>query len=249
MRITPGSPWWKSSVAPRPVMHPVGKARRGSRPAVCDRPATRPREMRHRSNAAGLLPRAASGLSQRKVYHSPAGALRLAALLLGRILPVCSLVEPCQPGVAVRTMANPSLRQSTRSTGVVTWLLLIWVSVALMPGVAAAQPDRVVAIGDIHGAAAQFRLLLEITGLTDSSQRWTGGRTTLVQTGDYNGPRPWGEGGARPADASRDRDIRRWRGGDRPAGQPRNDEPHGQHAGYDPGAAGQLRDPAVRNTD
>ena len=63
-----------------------------------------------------------------------------------------------------------------------TWLLLIWVAVA---GVTAAQPDRVIAIGDIHGAAAQFRLLLEITGLTDSSQRWTGGRTTLVQTGDF----------------------------------------------------------------
>ena len=56
-----------------------------------------------------------SGLSQRKVYHPPAGTLRLAALLLGRILPVCSLVAPCQPGVAARTMANPSLRQSTRS--------------------------------------------------------------------------------------------------------------------------------------
>ena len=76
-------------------------------------------------------------------------------------------------------------RFTPRWTGVVTWLLLIWVSVAWMPGVAAAQPDRVVAIGDIHGAFAQFRALLEIAGLTDSSQRWTGGRTTLVQTGDF----------------------------------------------------------------
>ena len=66
--------------------------------------------------------------------------------------------------------------------GVVTGLVLFWVSVA---GVAAAQPDRVVAIGDIHGAVGQFRLLLETVGLTDSSQRWTGGRTTLVQTGDF----------------------------------------------------------------
>ena len=57
-------------------------------------------------------------------------------------------------------------------TGIVTWLLLIWVSVALIPGTAA-QPDRVVAIGDIHSAVGQFRLLLETAGLTDSSQRWT----------------------------------------------------------------------------
>ena len=72
--------------------------------------------------------------------------------------------------------------RTARWTDVVTWLLLIWVLVA---GVAAAQPDRVVAIGDIHGAVEQFRLLLETVGLTDSSQRWTGGRTTLVQTGDF----------------------------------------------------------------
>jgi len=54
-----------------------------------------------------------------------------------------------------------------------------------MSVVRAAQPDRVVAIGDIHGAAEQFLALLEAVGLTDSSQRWTGGRTTLVQTGDF----------------------------------------------------------------
>ena len=70
-------------------------------------------------------------------------------------------------------------------TGIATSLLLLWVSVAWMHGVAAAQPDRVVAVGDIHGAAGQFRALLETVGLTDSSQRWTGGQTTLVQTGDF----------------------------------------------------------------
>ena len=73
-------------------------------------------------------------------------------------------------------------RIAPKWTGVVTLLLMIWVTVA---GVAAAQPNRVVAIGDIHGAIGQFRLLLEIVELTDSSQRWTGGRTTLVQTGDF----------------------------------------------------------------
>ena len=69
-------------------------------------------------------------------------------------------------------------RFAIRRTGVVTWLLLIWVSVALIPG-AAAQPDRVVALGDIHGAVGQFRLLSETAGPTDSSQR----RTTLTCDG------------------------------------------------------------------
>ena len=76
-------------------------------------------------------------------------------------------------------------RVAHRWTGIVTSLLLVWVSMAWMPVVGAAQADRVIAIGDIHGASGQFRALLEVTGLTDSSQRWTGGRTTLVQTGDF----------------------------------------------------------------
>ena len=81
------------------------------------------------------------------------------------------------------TIARPA-RLAHGLIGVVT-VLLIWVPAAWMPGVSAAQPDRVVAIGDIHGAVTQFRALLTIVGLTDSSQRWTGGRTTLVQTGDF----------------------------------------------------------------
>ena len=46
-------------------------------------------------------------------------------------------------------------RFAIRPIGVVTWLLLIWVSVALIPG-AAAQPDRVVAIG-----SEEFRQLVD----------------------------------------------------------------------------------------
>ncbi len=76
-------------------------------------------------------------------------------------------------------------RFADRWTSIATSLVLIWVSIAWMSVVRAAQPDRVVAIGDIHGAAEQFLALLEAVGLTDSSQRWTGGRTTLVQTGDF----------------------------------------------------------------
>jgi 3',5'-cyclic AMP phosphodiesterase CpdA len=67
----------------------------------------------------------------------------------------------------------------------VAWLLLILVLGAWLPNTATAQPARVVAIGDIHGAAGPFRALLETVGLTDSSQRWTGGRATLVHTGDF----------------------------------------------------------------
>ena len=43
---------------------------------------------------------------------------------------------------------------------------------------------RVVAIGDIHGAADSFAEILQKTGLIDASRRWIGGSTILVQTGD-----------------------------------------------------------------
>ena len=44
---------------------------------------------------------------------------------------------------------------------------------------------RVVAVGDIHGAIAEFKSILKTTGLADDSGRWTGGKAVLVQTGDY----------------------------------------------------------------
>ena len=49
-----------------------------------------------------------------------------------------------------------------------------------------AQNDqRIVAIGDIHGAGDQFVALLRTAGLTDERDQWIGGRTHFIQTGDY----------------------------------------------------------------
>lgn len=44
--------------------------------------------------------------------------------------------------------------------------------------------DRLVAVGDIHGDFDDFCLLLKRTGLMDAQNHWTGGSSTLVQTGD-----------------------------------------------------------------
>jgi hypothetical protein len=52
-------------------------------------------------------------------------------------------------------------------------------------GRAQTPPARVVAIGDIHGAYDEFTLILKRAGLVDDKLAWSGGRTTLVQTGDY----------------------------------------------------------------
>ena len=50
--------------------------------------------------------------------------------------------------------------------------------------------DRVVAIGDVHGAYASFVDILRRAGVIGRDSRWSGGRTTLVQTGDvlHRGP-------------------------------------------------------------
>jgi Calcineurin-like phosphoesterase len=44
--------------------------------------------------------------------------------------------------------------------------------------------DRIVAIGDVHGAYQRFIEILRASGVLDDRLRWVGGRTHLVQLGD-----------------------------------------------------------------
>lgn len=47
-----------------------------------------------------------------------------------------------------------------------------------------APPQRVVAVGDVHGAYEGFVEILQTAGLVDAKLRWTRGATVFVQTGD-----------------------------------------------------------------
>lgn len=49
----------------------------------------------------------------------------------------------------------------------------------------ASRPARLIAIGDIHGAHEEFVAILKRAGLVNDALAWSGGRATLVQTGDY----------------------------------------------------------------
>lgn len=49
---------------------------------------------------------------------------------------------------------------------------------------AQAAPGRVVAVGDLHGDLQQALVTLRLAGLVNGSGHWSGGSTTLVQTGD-----------------------------------------------------------------
>jgi calcineurin-like phosphoesterase family protein len=44
--------------------------------------------------------------------------------------------------------------------------------------------DRIVAVGDVHGAHDRFVEILRTAGVVDDRSRWIGGRTHLVQLGD-----------------------------------------------------------------
>ena len=64
-------------------------------------------------------------------------------------------------------------------------LASILIAVAILTVGAQEDGSRLIAIGDIHGAATSVRAVLQRTGLIDQQDHWTGGRATLVQTGDY----------------------------------------------------------------
>src|SRR5687767_8705865 len=76
--------------------------------------------------------------------------------------------------------------------------LALWVVAMVSPAAQSATPpagadvsscgiettERIVAVGDVHGAYDRFVAVLRQAGLIDARQRWSGGRAILVQTGD-----------------------------------------------------------------
>jgi hypothetical protein len=49
---------------------------------------------------------------------------------------------------------------------------------------APAQPQRIIAVGDLHGDYSAWLDIVRAAGLIDSRNRWAGGNTILVQVGD-----------------------------------------------------------------
>ena len=64
-------------------------------------------------------------------------------------------------------------------------LLLALVVFGHAPALAApAAPQRIVAVGDLHGDFDAWQRIARAAGLVDPNGRWSGGTTTLVQLGD-----------------------------------------------------------------
>ena len=74
---------------------------------------------------------------------------------------------------------------ATRGLCALGWVLAVALLWAPQQPLVAQGASRIVAIGDIHGEIAGFKSILRAAGLTDASGRWSGGRTQLIQTGDY----------------------------------------------------------------
>ncbi len=63
-------------------------------------------------------------------------------------------------------------------------LFLVLLGPALLAAAPPVQPERIVAVGDLHGDAVAARTALGLAGLVGPDDRWRGGQTVLVQTGD-----------------------------------------------------------------
>jgi hypothetical protein len=64
-------------------------------------------------------------------------------------------------------------------------LVALAVLLALVPALAvAAQPNRIIAVGDLHGDYQAWLDIARGAGLIDAGGHWAAGRTTLVQLGD-----------------------------------------------------------------
>lgn len=79
-----------------------------------------------------------------------------------------------------------SHRTAPRLTAVSMSMRLLWTAtvaiwIALAPPLRA---QRVVAVGDIHGAIDAFESILRAADLIDATGQWSGGEATFVQTGD-----------------------------------------------------------------
>jgi hypothetical protein len=97
---------------------------------------------------------------------SRAGTLALAALLVA----ACGRARVDE--VQSRPLAQPPAQPSAAEAH------------PLSARLSRAAPERLVAIGDLHGDLDHARRALRLAGAVDEHDRWIGGRLVLVQTGD-----------------------------------------------------------------
>src|SRR5438034_1878808 len=77
--------------------------------------------------------------------------------------------------------------RATRVAAAVIVVAVVALSTTKLPAASSCEwnnVERVVAIGDVHGAYDRFVEILKVAGIVDGDLRWIGGRTHVVQLGD-----------------------------------------------------------------
>ena len=77
----------------------------------------------------------------------------------------------------------PLFHRFVRSAALLLALLAL-LPVRSLAAQAARPPQRIVAVGDLHGDYAVWLAIARAAGLVDEQNRWSGGNATLVQLGD-----------------------------------------------------------------
>ena len=67
---------------------------------------------------------------------------------------------------------------------------LVWLPAAAPGAAPSTRPQRIVAVGDLHGDFSAWIDIARAAGLVDSQNRWAGGNTILVQVGDVTDRAP-----------------------------------------------------------
>src|ERR1043165_4644532 len=88
--------------------------------------------------------------------------------------------------VAVRRCKTAPMPEGLRAACLARFLcaLLIAFAALLLAAPASAAPNRIIAVGDLHGDYAAWLDIARNAGPIDARGHWAGGRTTLVQLGD-----------------------------------------------------------------
>src|SRR5213594_4516098 len=106
-------------------------------------------------------------------------------------------VSPNRPPrrVSLLAVAPPLLCEEGNAlrAAVLFFVIILAITLPRLPA-APAAPQRIVAIGDIHGDLDAFSGILQRAHLVDPTRRWSGGNTIFVQTGDFldRGPKARG---------------------------------------------------------
>jgi hypothetical protein len=115
------------------------------------------------------------------------GRLPAAALSLVMLLAVagCDRTKT-SPGGTDAPSATTAGRMETTSTARESTTAVTGDADSVLPLPRARRPavQRLVAIGDVHGDMDALRRVLRAAGLVDDEDRWSGGETVVVQTGD-----------------------------------------------------------------